>query len=305
MESFPYEIQRQLIDTLCEVFWYKTDLLRYLNGINIPRSIFQNTQRVMNEKTKRAALGYLIDELLKLPENQGQIALEKMIQQMSQWSSFNTVVNPEIAKKAVSELARLVGSYTAKQHQKQNDEIEIRKQVQQQAATAKKFEEQEKLLNRFFALVGSTNPQERGHDLEHLLHELFRFENLNPGEAFAIKGEQIDGAFELDGIHYLVEAKWIQNKVQPEEVSWFQTKIQRRLVGTRGLMISINEFTDEAIRTATESKCIILMSGDDLYHVLDPRVDLNLKELLRHKIAKFSRFGLSFTTAREMLQPRK
>lgn len=302
MQQIPFEIQRQLIDTLCEIFWYKKELLRFLSDANIPQPILRNTENMLRASSKRPTLRYLLDELLKLPDQKGQEIVYRMAQQMSRWSSFNTVNNPDAARRNVHDLARLMVAYEDNLEKDKAIIEEQRRQVQRQAAIVAKFEEQQKLLQRYFDLVSSTNPQERGHELERLLHELFKIEGLNPGEAFAIKGEQVDGAFELNGIHYLVEAKWVQQRIEPKDISWFQTKIERRLSGTLGLLIAVNGFTDEGVRTATDSKCIILMDGDDLYHVLEPRVDLSLKELLQHKITVFSRYGIAFSTAREMLK---
>jgi len=186
--------------------------------------------------------------------------------------------------------------------QKERQEFRQRQQeLQKQRESANRVNQLEVLRNRYFALIGSDNPNQRGIEFERLLHDIFKFEQLNPEGSFSLPGEQTDGAIELDGTHYLVEAKWTKPKVGPKDVSWFQTKVERRYKATTGLMIAINGFTDQAIRTAGDSKCIVLMDGDDLYHVLQPTIDMDLKELLLKKVAAFSRKGTPFVTARELL----
>ncbi|MBI5668994.1 MAG: restriction endonuclease [Chloroflexi bacterium] len=302
--EFPIEIQFQLKKTLITVFWYKDALLQFLQSCDVPKPLLDKARGTLRENSKRVAVDELIENLLILPDSQGFGPLRRMLQQLVKWSSFSTADSVEDARQCVIELARLVEEHDKKQKEKQT-EIETRaKQVQIQNETVLQFQKREALCNRYAGLVLLSDPHRRGHEFENLLHDFFEFENLNPQEAFALKDEQIDGAFELDKVHYLVEAKWTQSKVEPKEVSWFQTKIERRMKGTRGLMISITGFTEGAIRTANDSKCIILMDGDDLYLTLDPRTNLTLQDLLRNKISGFSRRGTSFVSARDILNLR-
>lgn len=56
-------------------------------------------------------------------------------------------------------------------------------------------------------LVSSENAQTRGFELEKIMYEMFELFDLDPKAAFKNLGEQIDGAFSLEGTEYLFEAK--------------------------------------------------------------------------------------------------
>jgi hypothetical protein len=53
-------------------------------------------------------------------------------------------------------------------------------------------------------------PQERGYLLQDILNRLFMAHGIAVAKAFRRNagGEQIDGAFELEGWHYIVECRW-------------------------------------------------------------------------------------------------
>jgi hypothetical protein len=302
-QQFPIDIQMQLIETLCLVFYYKQPLYTFLRGLNVPQQIFLESQKLIESETKRKGLNFLIDSLLELPNGEGLGPLRRMLDQLRNWTIFNAAENPEAAKKSVQDLAALIKQHdqTTTTNQEETERIkQLRQEQAQKRAMSERLSQQEILRDRFVALFSANNPQQRGRDLEKILHDLFKFEELNPDEAFVLQGEQIDGAFEIDGTHYLVEAKWLEQKTGPDKIAWFKEKLARKFRPV-GLMIAINEFTDEAIRTAQDSKCIILMNGDDLMQVLEPTVDLDLKTLLRKKIAAFSRRGTPFITAREII----
>ena len=46
---------------------------------------------------------------------------------------------------------------------------------------------------------------------------------------FRIVGEQIDGAFTLEGTEYLLEAKWQREKTAGSDLAVFGSKIQGKL----------------------------------------------------------------------------
>jgi hypothetical protein len=290
--EIPVEVQQQLVDTLCEVFYWKKSLRNFLANMGIPRPVLDVVYVKLHSNSKYPVLYDLIERLLGLPIDQGVPPLNKMLRQLSQWTNFAAATNPAQAQKAVSQLARLI--------RKHNLDLNYSRQAQEaQSGHLRRFTV---LRDKYIALSNSTeNPQQRGRDFELLLYELFELEELNPSGPFPLDGEQIDGAFELGDTHYLVEAKWKQEKVGPDKVAWFKEKLERRFSGTKGLMISINGFTDGAIRTAGDSKSIILMDGYDLYCVLDPQVDLSLKVLLLGKVAAFAKRGVAFVSAKEFL----
>jgi len=305
--NFPIDVQMQSIDTLCSVFHYKKDFVRFLKSADLPKSTLKKLEvAVAGNTTKRDALGSLFDEVLNLPDNQGMGPINQMLKKLVTWSNFSSSIDPQKAQKDVQTLAAMLQARSQKKNALKQKKEKREQKFESQQASINRVAQQDQLKSRYFDLFKSTNPQARGLEFERtLLQDIFQFEQIKSVEPFVLQGEQIDGAIEFDTEHYLIESKWTQNKIGPEHVSWFNTKIERKLRGTRGLIIAINGFTDEAIRTATESRCIILMDGDDLYYVVETSNSLSFKDLLQRKIAEFAQKGNPFIKARQIMNEKQ
>jgi hypothetical protein len=59
-----------------------------------------------------------------------------------------------------------------------------------------------------------------------ILFELF---DLDPKASFKNLGEQIDGAFSLEGTDYLFEAKWQKEMVNKADLVVFSDKVKTKL----------------------------------------------------------------------------
>ena len=66
-------------------------------------------------------------------------------------------------------------------------------------------EELASLRQEFYSLVTSQDNQQRGFKLENLMNKLFILNDLDPKASFKIMGQQIDGAFTLDGTEFLLK----------------------------------------------------------------------------------------------------
>ena len=64
--------------------------------------------------------------------------------------------------------------------------------------------------------------------------------------------EQIDGVIDLDGEIYLVEMKWLKDRVGVEDLSRHLVRIFTR-DSSRGIFISATELTDAALQTCKDS----------------------------------------------------
>ena len=119
--------------------------------------------------------------------------------------------------------------------------------------------------------------------------------DLNPREAFKLTGEQIDGTFVLDHETYLLEAKWEARPVNEAALLTFRGKIEGKSGFTRGLFLSINGFTTEALASITRGKqpTFILADGGDLSPVLEQAIRFD--DLLRHKVRNLAETGEMLT----------
>jgi hypothetical protein len=108
----------------------------------------------------------------------------------------------------------------------------------------------QQICQRYMNLVisGTLTSQQRGFELERVLYELFELFDLDPKASFRIVGEQIDGAFSLEGTEYLLEGKWQKIPVDSGDLDKFSGRIQRKLDNTLGLFLSINGFSEDGVR---------------------------------------------------------
>ncbi|HTW50359.1 MAG TPA: hypothetical protein VME45_00495 [Stellaceae bacterium] len=156
----------------------------------------------------------------------------------------------------------------------------------QERAGAAKTAERERLQQSFLALNEHQDHQQRGYAFERFLNEVFEFEGLSPRGSFKLVGEQIDGSFAWANRTYLVEAKWVKEPVSGGEFGAFMYKIAGKTADTRGLYISINGYSPQAIlglngKGELRFACV---DGAHLLRSLEPGRDFKktLEVLWRH-----------------------
>jgi hypothetical protein len=187
------------------------------------------------------------------------------------------------AEAAVTELRRLVNR---RETQEEEEKLAAERRRRRIESETKVGAFQTKLLQirSLFQSVAANqgNPQKRGTELEAVMRELFDLFDLDPRASFRITGEQIDGAFTLDGTDYLFEAKWEKNPLDRTALDEFVSKIGRKLYNTLGLLLSMSGFTPNAIDKYSDRRAtILLMDQYDFQAVLEERIDF--VEMLRRK----------------------
>jgi hypothetical protein len=189
----------------------------------------------------------------------------------------------ERARAAVAQLKRLVEPH--EQVKKEVDDLTVRQKraaekLHANAAVRQKLED---IKGRYMALVVSTNVQGRGFELEKVMYDQFELFDLDPKASFRNTGEQIDGAFSLEGTDYLFEAKWQRKPVSASDLDSFAAKVRRKLENTLGVFLSINGFSADGVDAhSAGGAVVVLMDGADLMAVLEERIDF-VSLLLRKK----------------------
>ena len=187
------------------------------------------------------------------------------------------------AREAVQQLRQLVEPHQEKEQEEREFE---RRQKEREKKLKTNIAVREKLaeLNaRFLSVAAGENAQSRGLALERLMYDLFELFDLDPKASFRDTGEQIDGAFSLDGTDYLFEEKWKQDLVAAGELDAFSKKVERKLENTLGVFLSMNGYSDDGVVAHSSTRpSIILMDGADLMAVLEERIDF-VTLLLRKK----------------------
>jgi len=140
----------------------------------------------------------------------------------------------------------------------------------------------------------SLTAQARGFLFQNLLYSLLYHENLSPRASYRPRGEQIDGSFCLDHRVFLLEAKWVKDRVSASEVYEFQGKVNGKLVGTLGVFISMSGFSDDTPETIEKGKEIntILFDGSDMDAIFENQATFT--QVLDFKIRQASETGTSY-----------
>ena len=146
--------------------------------------------------------------------------------------------------------------------------------------------------------VSSLAPQARGYAYEAFLKDLFDAFGLAAQEPFRLRGEQIDGSFQLGSEIYLLEAKWQAHPIGVAELHTFHGKIEQKAAWTRGLFVSNSGFTDDGLVAFGRGKRVICMDGLDLYEMLDR--ELPLTQVLECKVRRAAETGSPFVRVRDL-----
>jgi hypothetical protein len=275
-----------LKEALCSVYWYKSELRGFLQLCLSNPGILS---KFSWENYKRQIASDVVDYLVTNPSTHlGD--LTKICYEICKLTDFSHLQllddgsqKVEKARSAVNQLKQLVEPH--QDVKKEQDDIKVRqdaaaKKLRDNAAVRQKLE----AINiRYMALVSSNNAQSRGFELERVMYELFELFDLDPKASFKNLGEQLDGAFSLDGTEYLFEAKWQKELVNKADLAIFSDKVRTKLENTLGIFLSINGFSpDGVLAHQAGGASIFLLDGGDLMAVLEERIDFT-SLLLRKK----------------------
>jgi hypothetical protein len=292
-----------LIGALATVFWYKSDLRTFLVAATGNPSLVASLN--WDEVKWRIADEFV--QNLAANQEQHRDTLIQLMLDISAMDSFPKLRGLEdedkkvaTASAAVAQLNKYIRPY--EEEALENAKTRERIVADGEAATSKQhFQDQlSALRSRYQDLTGSSDPQQRGRDLEDLIRDVFILFDLDPRASFVLKGEQIDGSFTLGESHFLLEAKWTNDTTERKELDAFRAKIETKIENTLGLFVSINGFQPTAVELHSRRGAnMLLMTGADLYLVLDGRIDLT--DLLKRKYRHASQTGEILFEAHQML----
>lgn len=140
--------------------------------------------------------------------------------------------------------------------------------------------------------LNSLTPQDRGYKFETLLKAIFDAFGMKAREPFRLKGEQIDGSFDLNGEIYLLEAKWHNVKTGVGDLHAFHGKIDQKASWARGLFVSYTGFTDEGLHAFGKGKRVICMDGLDIFEALNKQIPLSY--VIQQKARRAAETGETF-----------
>lgn len=146
--------------------------------------------------------------------------------------------------------------------------------------------------------VAALAPHARGYAFEGFLKSLFDAFDLAAQEPFRLRGEQIDGSFQLASEIYLLEAKWHGPPIGVAELHTFHGKIEQKAAWTRGLFVSNSGFTEDGLTAFGRGKRVICMDGLDLYEMLNREIPLT--QVLERKVRRAAETGAPFIRVRDL-----
>jgi len=275
-----------LQEALAVIYHFKKDLRRFFETCGVERSLLSQVD--WNEYKRQIVAD--IFELLLTDQNHSLPVLTSLCRDVAAMDNFSHLARLEdgprkvaAAQAAVAELRRLVDRHET-QEEEERLAAERRQRLRERETKLGAFQTKLAQIRSLFQNVAANqgNPQKRGAELEAVMKELFDLFDLDPRASFRIKGEQIDGAFTLDGTDYLFEAKWEKGPLDRTALDEFVSKIGRKLDNTLGLLLSMSGFTSNAIDKYSDRRAtLLLMEQYDLQAVLEERIDF--VEMLRRK----------------------
>lgn len=284
----------EIIATLVHIKSAMSELI--LKPAGVPPEIYRPLLYRRDETTgKTLSKRQIAPLILDAIENRGDCngVFRRMIEIAAHWSSFH-LANDEFQARATVQKAReLLGTIELMEAREAKQRKLARKEelARMEQERAERFRKQSELLLMMFDdLAVSTEEQRRGYLLQDLLNRTFDLHAIPVVASFTRNegGEQIDGAFKLEGWHYIVECRWRKKLSDIRELDGLSGQIARSGRQTMGVFLSINGWSNNVVPLLKQNpdKGIILMDGYDLRTVLAGQVDL--RDFLLAKVAKLN-----------------
>jgi hypothetical protein len=145
---------------------------------------------------------------------------------------------------------------------------------------------------RLVELRGYT-PQTRGQRFNSFIAELLQCWGIKAAPNIRGSGE-IDVAFEWNGRHFTLEAKWEKEPTSTDPIAKLQKRLRQRLAGTIGLLLSMSDFTPDAIRDLKEGEqlSVLLLTREHLEAMLSGF--LAPEEVIGTIVRRASNYGEGF-----------
>lgn len=283
-DVFTDEIEFLIKEGISNLYWYKGDLEKCLIRAGVDartaREIRNRTNTDGQPITKRQIMDDLYIEFRGREKNRRIEVSRNLARTLMEHKNFvseNSGHKIDIAERCSLKLQKIAQEQRLEQKKKEAARIAKSNQAEEDIFTSR-----EKIRARFYAAM-SLEPQARGYELEQIVYELARAHHLRATQPYEIDGEQMDGTIHFDGHTYLVECKWTNSKSNRSDIDPLYSKALGKLGGL-GILVSMNGYTEEAVRSLPSGKEIrvILLDGKHLIGVIDGIYSLTV--LLEHAL---------------------
>jgi hypothetical protein len=284
------KLAMEAIATLCHVKRVMADLLLRPAGVpeEVYRPLLYRRDETGRPLSKRQIAPLIVEGCEHHPG--AQHSIRRIIEMTATWTSFHLADDEYAARATVQKARELLGIIeTMEAREARAREIarheELARLGRERADILKR--QLELLLMMFDELARSDDAQRRGYLLQDLLNRLLDTHEIPVVRAFTRNegAEQIDGAFKLEGWHYIVECRWRERLADVRQLDGLLGQVNRSGEQTMGLVLSVNGWSDDVpgLLKQNPDKCIFLMDGYDLRCVL--ALEADLREFLLAKLA--------------------
>jgi hypothetical protein len=301
----------EAIATLIKIKATMGELL--LKPAGVPRQVYSPLLGRRDETSGRPLSKRQIAPLVLNAIEKGdefQQILHRIVDLTAHWTSFHLADDEFAARATVQKARELLGSLKDMEAQEAAQRETARKEEAQrnERERSQRFSKQLQLLLLMFDdLASSTDLQRRGYHLQDLLNRAFDLHEIPVVKSFTRNagGEQIDGAFKMEGWHYLLECRWRDRLADIRQLDGLKGQVDRSGRQTMGLFLSIQGWSHKVVPLLKQNpdKSIFLMEGFDLRNVLAGTARLD--DLLKAKLAKLNLEAEPFLSVSEYLKSQR
>jgi hypothetical protein len=305
------EERRIAIEAIATLVHIKSTLAELLlKPAGVPSDVINPLLYLRDDATgrpmsKRKIAPLILNELEKRPDCHGVV--RAIVDVAAHWTNFHLADDEFHARATVQKAREMMGTIAEmeareeRQRELAREEAAARIERERAGITRK---HNELLLFMFDEMARHADPHQRGYLLQELLNRLFDLHSIHVVRSFQRNGgaEQIDGAFKIEGWHYLAECRWRQKPADGRDLDGLLGQVNRSGKQTMGLFLSINGWSEHVIPLLHQnpSKSIILMEGHDLRTVMSAHIDL--RSFIAAKLAKLNFLSHPFLGINEYLQ---
>ena len=243
----------EAIATLVHIKSTLTELL--LKPAGVPLDIIKRLINLRDDATgrpmsKRKIAPLILDEVEKRPDCHAVV--RAIVNISARWTNFH-LANDEFQARATVQKARAIMGTIEEMDAREERQRELSRDGRcvppRTREPEMKRKHNELLLLMFDEMAKSDNSHNRGYLLQELLNRLFDLHGIHVVRSFQRNGgaEQIDGAFKIEGWHYLTECRWRQKPADGRDLDGLLGQINRSGRQTMGLFLSIHGWSENVI----------------------------------------------------------
>ena len=293
-DVFTEQIEVLIKDGIANLYWYRADLRKAWLRAGVPDHLCDEIYRLKNEEgaplSKRVQMDKLYEGLRDADFNLRLQISRNFVRILTEHRNFvpqDPKHRVDIAERAALKLRESIAAQEKAQEQKERARREAA------ACVKPSYDQNLAIVRDAFETARLMEPKPRGYALEKIFSDLMRISDITVAEPFRIVGEQLDGAIKYEGHHYLLELKWVKEKLEPAAIGSFYFKVDGKL-DARGIVIAMNGYSDgvkESVPRGKELK-VLLLDGNHLANVIYGQY--TFPALLDHAIMYASLKGLIY-----------